>query len=133
MEDSRKISKLHYGLQMEVKAEAWFLARFPGAVLCERNFRCRGGEIDLIFEAPSALNASAELIFVEVRARTVGVSWETGLESVRPVKQRRLVRTISVYLSKYKGRARSARLDILAWDGIEWTHIQDLRNLAGQS
>lgn len=131
------LSKLHFGWRVEREAEAWFLERFPAACLLERNFRCRGGEVDLIFElerepVPEELGRSAiELVFVEVRARTAGVAWETGLESVRAAKQRRLARTVAVYLARYRGKARSVRLDILAWDGCRWQHVPDLRDLAG--
>jgi Holliday junction resolvase-like predicted endonuclease len=130
-------SKLHFGLKMERQAEVWFLANSPQARLIARNFRSRIGEIDLIFEESLEVasrrhpaGADVELVFVEVRARLDG-SWQSGLESVGPVKQRRLTRTIELFLSRYRGRARSVRIDILDWNGRDWAHIRDLRDLAG--
>jgi putative endonuclease len=113
------LSKLHYGLQIERMAEGWYLRCAPeGTLLLERNFRYKGGEIDLIFEEPG------ELVFVEVRARD-RAGWVGGVESVGPAKIRRLRRGVDVYLARYRGHARGARLDVMAWDGIAWEHWRD--------
>jgi Holliday junction resolvase-like predicted endonuclease len=119
------LSKLHFGLRIEAEAAKWYLERNPAARLLERGFRWRGGEIDLIFEEPSILRPSCtELVFVEVRARLPG-AWESGVESVRGVKLARLRAGITVFLSRYRGRAHSARLDLIAWDGTNWEHLKD--------
>lgn len=117
------LSKLHFGLKIESLAERWYLDKTPGAHLLARNFRWRGGEIDLIFEEPSRLwPGRTELVFVEVRARLPG-AWVSGVESVQGAKLRRLRQGISLYLSRYEGRAFGARLDLLAWDGSCWEHL----------
>ncbi len=127
-------SKLHFGLAIEARAEAWYLAEHPGARLLARNFRWRGGEIDLIFEEPVARVGTAgpgwELVFVEVRAR-LGVTrsrpWPSGVESVQGGKLRRLRNGVSVYLAgHYRGQARSARLDLMGWDGDRWEHLRNV-------
>jgi Holliday junction resolvase-like predicted endonuclease len=121
----KPISKLHFGLQIEKRAEAWYLARNPDARVLERGFRWRGGEIDLIFEEPSRLRPGAiELVFVEVRARLPG-SWESGIESVRGHKLKRLKAGVTVYLARYRGQAQGARLDLLGWDGAGWEHLRN--------
>lgn len=123
MSDVPELSKLHFGLQIEAQAEEWYLARNPGSRLLDRGFRWRGGEIDLIFEEPSRLwQGRTELVFVEVRARLPG-SWESGVDSVRGTKLKRLRAGITVYLSRYRGQAYGARLDLLGWDGTSWEHL----------
>ncbi len=117
------LSKLHYGLQIESQAEIWFTQKFPSAQLLNRNYRARVGEIDLIFEVPGG--GGIELVFVEVRARLEG-GWEDAVESVGLRKRFRLRRVIDLYLSKYKGKALGARLDILAWDGKSWEHLPNV-------
>src|SRR4051794_32241372 len=119
-------SKLHYGWRIELEAQAWYVRTYPAARLLERNFRTRRGEIDLIFEE------GVQLVFVEVRARRKA-AWESGFESVRAAKQMRLVRAIEIYLSRYRGRAREARLDVLSWDGSRFEHYRNLWPLAGQT
>jgi putative endonuclease len=116
-------SKLHFGLQIEAHAEEWFLSRAPaGTRLVERNFRWKGGEIDLIFEEPCrARPGRTELVFVEVRARLEG-AWVDGVSSVRHPKLLRLRRGTEVFLSRYRGTAYGARLDLIAWDGERWEH-----------
>jgi Holliday junction resolvase-like predicted endonuclease len=127
MKNQDVVSKLHWGWKIEAQAEAWYLHQSPRAILLARNFRCRLGEIDLIFEEPSdpaSPLGARELVFVEVRARLPG-SWETGIESVRPKKQLRLQRSMRYFLAHYEGLASGARLDILAWDGQNWTHLRN--------
>jgi putative endonuclease len=120
------LSKLHFGLQIEAQALRRFLDSAPeGTRLLARNFRWRGGEIDLIFEEPSRQRPGfTELVFVEVRARLEG-AWVDGISSVGHAKLLRLRRGTELYLSRYRGRARTARLDLMAWDGHSWEHWRD--------
>ncbi|MCM2279367.1 MAG: YraN family protein [Oligoflexia bacterium] len=101
-------------------AEAYLLAA-GNRTLLARNFRCKAGEIDLVFE-----ERGVELVFVEVRCRLKG-GWVDGVSSVTFGKQRRLKRAIAQFLARYRGQARSARVDLLAWDGKAWEHLRDLR------
>lgn len=112
-------SRVQFGREVEEKALSQLRALYPGCRLLARNYRIRGGEIDLVLED------RGELIFVEVRAR-LGGSFQNGIESVTLPKQLRLRRTIRHFLVRYQGRAHSARLDILAWDGTEWAHYPDV-------
>lgn len=111
---------------VERAGESWLLSRYPEFVLLERNYAVRSGEIDLVFEhRPRDMAQDAELIFVEIRARGPG-SWTNALESVDHGKRRRLKRAIACYLMKYRGSARSARVDVLGWDGRCFEHAQDV-------
>lgn len=112
-------SRLHFGKAMEEKALEWFKARHSDCRLLARNYLIRGGELDLVLED------AGELVFVEVRARLPG-SIQSGLESVTLPKQLRLRRAIRHFLARYQGPARSARFDILAWDGSQWSHYPDV-------
>jgi putative endonuclease len=122
------MNKLHFGWEVERRAEGWLLARSgPGTRVAARNFRCKSGEIDLVLEVPlSGAGGGTELVFVEVRARTAASSWVDGIGSVSFPKQRRLAKAIRIYLAGYRGPARRVRLDLLAWDGREWTHLRNV-------
>jgi putative endonuclease len=124
----KQVHRLGFGLEIEQKAAQWFLDQ-PGYRLLERNFRSKGGEIDLIFEhrrerrpSPATGGTQLELVFVEVRAR----SWDglvSGLESVGPKKQRNLTRVARAYLARYRGGAQGVRFDLVDWDGIRFLHV----------
>lgn len=91
--------------------------------LLARNFRARGGELDLIFEEARP-DGGLELVFVEVRARTQGAAWERGLESVGGRKRMRLEKAARVFLMRYRGRATTLRFDVAAFDGREWEIVE---------
>ena len=87
-----------------------------------RNFRCRGGEIDLIM-----LHGNC-LAFVEVRYRRSAHFWSPAA-TVNQLKQQKIVRTAAQYLATRRCYARHAtRFDVVSITGsddanIEW--IQD--------
>ncbi len=119
MELSSLKSKVEFGTEIEQKASAWLEKK--SWKLVARNYRCRVGEIDLIYEKLHG-EGESELIFVEVRARQEGGSWIGALESVDWKKQQRLKRAIRYFLARYRGPATSLRVDILGWDGLRWAH-----------
>jgi len=120
-----RFDRLRYGLDMEVQGAHWLERRYPSLHLLAKNYRWKGGELDLVFEDRSE-QSPAELVFVEVRARKPGALVD-GVLSVTLPKQRRLSRTIEHFLARYQGSAKSVRLDILAWDGLNWTHLKNVR------
>ena len=72
---------------------AYYLER-SGYRILRRNFRVKGGEIDIIA-------ANDEYIaFVEVRTRDIS-AWESGAMSVRQRKRSLVVRTANTYLVRY--------------------------------
>jgi putative endonuclease len=85
-----------------------------GLSLVERNFRCKGGEIDLVMQEGQAL------VFVEVRKRAdqrhggaaASVTWR---------KQRRLIIAAQVYLQRYR-TPPACRFDVIAIEGdaLNW-------------
>lgn len=114
MADANRVGTLAQkrGAAAEDEALAWLEAR--GLRLLARNFRCRGGEIDLVMQHRD------ELVFVEVRART-SASHGTAAASVTPRKQARMVLAAQVWLQRHRQPPR-CRFDVVALDGprLEW-------------
>ena len=88
------------------RAAAEFL-RQRGYHILERNFRCRGGEIDLI-----ALDGGT-LVFIEVKMRRT-LARGTPIEAVTPLKQSRVRRAAQSYLA-FSGQVFARiRFDVMA-------------------
>ena len=117
---------LELGRKAEQFAKTYLLAKFPECKILQENFRCRQGEIDLIFEE-NVKPGRFELVFVEVRARRLG-GVQTGIESVGYGKRLRLTRAARFYLHRhYRGSAGSMRFDVLDWDGFGFQHFKNIR------
>lgn len=92
------------------RAAADFLRRH-GYALLARNYRCPGGEVDVI-----ALDGGA-VVFVEVKARH-GAGHGAPLESVPPWKQRRVAAAALHYLTRHALLERDVRFDVVGvWLG----------------
>jgi putative endonuclease len=98
-----------------------------GYKLVERNYRCAGGEIDLI-----ALDGRV-IVFVEVKTRT-GHGFGTPLEAVEFRKQQKMIQAAQYFLSEKGLHQREARFDVV---GISWPqrdpvveHIENAFGLA---
>ena len=88
------------------RAAADFLAG-RGYHILERNFRCRGGEVDLI-----ALDGGV-LVFVEVKVRRT-LARGAPIEAVTAVKQARVRRAAQEYLT-FSGRVfQRIRFDVIS-------------------
>lgn len=72
-----------------------------------RNYRVRGGEIDLV-----CLDGDT-VVFVEVKTRGPG-SLGRPDQAVTPVKRRRLLRAAAAFLSERDWWARPCRFDVVA-------------------
>lgn len=82
-----------------------------GMTIVERNFRTRGGEIDVVARKGDVL------VFVEVRSRE-DADFGSPEESVTPAKRRRIVAAARGYLSKVPPSSwREARFDVIAIEG----------------
>lgn len=87
------------------------LLEHGGLRLVARNFRCRGGELDLV------MLDGETLVIVEVRARG-NAHFASAAESVDARKQARIVLATQMYLLKYAPHAqRAIRFDVVAFDG----------------
>lgn len=85
-----------------------------GLVLVERNFRCKGGELDLIMRDQQAL------VFVEVRKRASS-RFGGAAASITASKQARLIIAAQVFLQRY-ATPPACRFDVVAIEGhrLEW-------------
>ena len=82
-----------------------------GFTIVDRNFRTRGGEIDIVARKGDVL------VFVEVRSRE-DADFGTPEESVTPAKRRRIVAAARRYLSNVPPSSwREARFDVIAIEG----------------
>ena len=109
-------TKQERGRQAEDDALAYLLLQ--GLVLLQRNYLCRGGELDLI------MRDGAGIVFVEVRLRS-GTAFGGALASITPAKQRRMVVAAQTWLLGQK-RLPACRFDALCIDG---GHISWLKNI----
>lgn len=97
---------------------ARFLSR-QGLKIASRNYRVRGGEIDLICED------GATLVFVEVRLR--GNSRFGGAAaSITRHKQRRIILAARHWLSRHGDR--NCRFDCIVMDAPEESRIEWIRD-----
>ena len=88
-----------------------------GLVLVERNFLCKGGELDLVMQEGDVL------VFVEVRKRA-DRSHGGAAASVTLVKQKRLTAAAHHYLQRYR-MPPACRFDVVAIDGDETSWIRN--------
>jgi putative endonuclease len=86
-----------------------------GLDLVERNYHCRGGEIDLV------MRDGEHLVFVEVRYRRRG-RFGAAAETVDFRKQQKLTTAASHYLVS-RGADQPCRFDVVSLDdggGLDW-------------
>lgn len=82
-----------------------------GFAIVERNYRTKGGEIDIVARKGDVL------VFVEVRSREIP-DFGTPEDSVTPAKRRRIVAAARRYLSDVPPSSwREARFDVIAIEG----------------
>lgn len=87
-----------------------------------RNFRCRGGEIDLIMQDRACL------AFIEVRSRR-STAFVTPGHTVDTRKQRKIIRTAAMFLSRERRFANvRVRFDVIAIEGSSVDSITWIRD-----
>lgn len=109
-------SHLQRGVAAEVLAEKFLVNR--GMRILARNFRVKGGEIDLICADGTTT------VFVEVRLRE-GSGFGGAVASITAHKQRRLILAAQHWLLKH-GEC-PCRFDCVLLDGLETAKIEWLR------
>ena len=75
--------------------------------IVERNFRCKGGELDII------ARDGKTLVFVEVKARRT-LSFGPPQMAVTPFKQRQISKAALTWLARKKQFGVNARFDVVA-------------------
>ncbi len=97
------------GKNWEDIAEAYL--RKNGYRILERNFLCKGGELDIV-----ALR-EGELVFVEVRGLKSS-HFLSPAETISRSKMRRIIRAASVFLTMHAlKKINSIRFDVISVDG----------------
>lgn len=101
------------------EADAARLLEKRGLSVIDRNFRVRGGEIDLVCRDEDSI------VFVEVRLRTRG-DFGGAAASITTTKQRRLILAARHWLARH-GRYADApcRFDAVLSDGQSMEWIKD--------
>lgn len=95
----------------EAEDAALRLLQARGLRLVCRNYRCRGGELDLV------LLDGQTLVIVEVRARS-HAAFATAAESVDARKQGRIIHAAQWFLGAHPEHARrTVRFDVVGFDG----------------
>ena len=105
------------GDRAEARALSYLEAQ--GLALVVRNYRCKGGEIDLVMREPDGT-----IVFVEVRARAAPVNagaFGGAAASVGSLKQRRIVFAAKHWLMR-QAALPPCRFDVVALDGehLQW-------------
>jgi len=95
------------GVLGEEIAANYLIAR--GYRILERNFRCKGGEVDIIARDPGAKS----LVFVEVKTRR-GLSYGVPQLAVTSFKQRQISKATLTWLSRNRLHDQNARFDVIA-------------------
>jgi putative endonuclease len=97
----------------EAAAAAWYEAR--GYEIVDRNWRVRGGELDLVARSGRTSSRTAGsrniIVFCEVKTRS---SDRFGIpaEAVTPAKQRRLRTLAAQWLAAHPGFSGEVRFDV---------------------
>ena len=85
---------------------AAFLER-NGFKLIERNFRCKGGEVDIVAKDGKTL------VFVEVKSRKT-LTYGVPQLAVTPFKQRQISKAALTWLTRNRKHDHPARFDVIA-------------------
>jgi putative endonuclease len=88
-----------------------------GLTVLARNYRCRGGEVDLICREKQVL------VFVEVRLRR-NANYGGAAASITSGKQRRIILAAQHYLAAQPGREPDCRFDCILLDGLSAAAIE---------
>lgn len=97
--------------------EALAYLQQQGLTLVERNFLCKGGEIDLVMQD------GAVLVFVEVRKRA-DKQHGGAAASITRSKQQRLIIAAHIFLQRYK-MPPACRFDVIAIDAAEMSWLKN--------
>lgn len=103
----QKLESLSFGRSSERMAEKFL--RKNGYSVIESNYRCRGGEIDIVAREKDYL------VFCEVKARRTK-NYGTPLEGVTPAKIHKIRKAAEHYLMKKKLTGRDVRFDVVTVD-----------------
>jgi putative endonuclease len=101
---------------------ALFLQRLKYRIMA-RNFRCKGGEVDII------ARDGKTLVFVEVKTRR-NLAYGVPQSAVTPFKQRQISKAALTWLAKNRLHDAAARFDVIAvlFDAAGSSQIEHIPN-----
>ncbi len=85
----------------------------------ERNFRCKGGELDLVARKGDLL------VFVEVKARKTS-NFGYSSEFVNGTKRKRILNCAKYFIQKNKLHNFDIRFDVIGFDGKNFEWIENI-------
>src|SRR5258708_6387224 len=104
-------NKLHLGMKGEQFAVEFLVSQ--GMQVIDRNFRIRGGEIDIIAIEKDPHTDEKTLVFLEVKTRSSG-DFGMPLESIGYYKMRALIKTTQFYKMKHPRLPDLLRIDAVS-------------------
>lgn len=107
-------SKTEKGRRGESAAAAYLQTR--GYLVLARNWRCAGGEIDIVARHRN------QIVFIEVRQRATA---EAAFESITPRKRQRVLRAVEAWLAQNEARESTWRIDVIAVSRAGVEHRED--------
>jgi len=121
------------GAQKEQQASDWLQAQ--GFQIIEQNYRCKGGEIDIIALSPACPNTQSSheptLVFIEIKYRKNN-QYGHPSEFVTPQKQRRITQCAQLFLLKNSSLNHlPMRFDVITFEGQQTTP-EWIKNAFGQ-
>lgn len=93
-----------------------------GYKIVQRNFRCRGGEIDIIAKQGECL------VFVEVRTRRSS-NYGVPEESITPFKREKLASLAHMYIQNCHAPPQSWRIDVVAVELTAQNRVSRLEHI----
>jgi putative endonuclease len=117
----RKLDQGNHGEDLAVE----FLKK-KGFKILERNFRIRGGEIDIVAQK------AGSLVFIEVKTRSSS-QFGSPFEAITPWKLRTLVKTAQFYKQKHPKLPELMRIDAIGVmiDNVRGTtEIEHIENIS---
>lgn len=108
--------KKSIGYHYELQAKAYLISQGLGFI--EQNFRCKLGEIDLIFWAPQ----TETMVFVEVRYRNSKLFG--GAAASVDVKKQQKVRKSAIFYLHQRNIDTNIRFDVVAFEHNQLNWIE---------
>jgi putative endonuclease len=112
------------GKNTEESAIDWFITQ-KKTHLVARNYRYRGGEIDLIFEEQNPKTSEWILVFVEVKCRS-RTPYIDKIENLKWHQIQKIKRTAEHFLIFYRGKATEIRFDFLYYGNNQWSYYPNI-------
>jgi putative endonuclease len=105
------------GVRAEAVIAEWYQAQ--GYTVAGRNWRGRGGELDVIVTLDDVV------VVVEVKARS-SARFGSGLEAITPEKLARLYRLGRQWMAENSFPAANLRVDVASWVDGKWDIVQNV-------